>query len=516
MKPISLFNDVIGPIMRGPASSHTAGPFHIGALARSLLNDKPAKATFVFDPGGSFAQVYREQASDLGFAAGLMGWPIIDERFPEALTQAAAEGLDIVFAIEPLPGANHPNTVEIRLLSKHGRTLRATAESIGGGAVRFTSLEGWPVCLTGDAYEVLVALEANAEASVNELVTRDGQVIGTVQRQARDGEILLHASRRAPLAPEIQSEAATLSGVRDLWAASPIFFIQRGEPLFSSASEMIALAESRECSLGQAGLAYESALLSLPEDEILAEMLRRFEVMEASVQHGLSEAVPPMHLLQPTARQVFRAEAEGRLVAGGLPMRAAARALAVKHVSCSLGVVCAAPTSGASGVIPGVVVTLAEERGLSRKQIALALLAAAVVGLVVATRATYAAEVAGCQVEVAAAEGMAAAAVVETAGGSPRQAADAAAIAFQNAMGCICDPVQGFVEIPCHTRNAAAAAGAFVCADLVLGGYVNPIPLDETVDAVYAVGRMLPRELRCTALGGLSVAPSALALRRLQ
>jgi L-serine dehydratase len=83
-------------------------------------------------------------------------------------------------------------------------------------------------------------------------------------------------------------------------------------------------------------------------------------------------------------------------------------------------------------------------------------------------------------------------------------------------MGSICDPVQGIVEIPCHTRNAVAASAAFVCADLTLGGYANPIPLDETIDAVYAVGRLLPRELKCTALGGLSLAPSALAMRRLR
>ena len=134
----------------------------------------------------------------------------------------------------------------------------------------------------------------------------------------------------------------------------------------------------------------------------------------------------------------------------------------------------------------------------------------------VAMRATFAAEIAGCQVEIGAAGAMGAAAVVEAAGGSARQAADAAAIALQNTMGSICDPVQGIVEIPCHTRNAAAASGAFVCADLILGGYTNPISLDETVDAVYAVGKMLPRELKCTALGGLSVTPSALALPRLR
>jgi L-serine dehydratase len=107
---------------------------------------------------------------------------------------------------------------------------------------------------------------------------------------------------------------------------------------------------------------------------------------------------------------------------------------------------------------------------------------------------------------------MAAAAVVEAAGGTVTQAMDAAAISFQNTMGLVCDPVQGTVEIPCHTRNAVAASSAFVCADLVLGGYANPIPLDETIDAVCAVGQMLPPELKCTALGGLSLAPSALKM----
>jgi L-serine dehydratase len=91
---------------------------------------------------------------------------------------------------------------------------------------------------------------------------------------------------------------------------------------------------------------------------------------------------------------------------------------------------------------------------------------------------------------------------------------DAAAVAFQNSMGSVCDLVQGLCEIPCHTRNAASASGAFICADLVLGGYKNPIPLDETIDAVLAVGKTMPRELRVTSLGGLAAAPSAKKLAK--
>jgi L-serine dehydratase len=133
--------------------------------------------------------------------------------------------------------------------------------------------------------------------------------------------------------------------------------------------------------------------------------------------------------------------------------------------------------------------------------------------MILSIRGTFAAEVAGCQVEIGASGAMAAAGVVDAVGGNAQQACDAAAIGFQNTMGTVCDLLHGMVEIPCHTRNGAAAAGAFVNADLILGGYTNYIPLDETIDAVYAVGLAMPKELRCTSKGGLAVTPSAMALK---
>ena len=142
-------------------------------------------------------------------------------------------------------------------------------------------------------------------------------------------------------------------------------------------------------------------------------------------------------------------------------------------------------------------------------KMAMMLFAAGSVGLILAVRGTFAAEVAGCQVEIGAAGAMASAAVVEFASGSAQQACDAAAISFQNTMGSVCDLVQGICEVPCHTRNAVAASSAFTNADLILAGYHNPVPLDETIDAVYASGQLLPGELRCTARGGLALAPSA-------
>ncbi len=519
MKIISLFNDVLGPVMRGPSSSHTAAPFQIGAMARALLGGEPSAASFTFDPGGSIARVYTEQGSDRGFAAGLLGWSLTDERFPRAVELAAGEGLALTFRVAPLPEADHPNTVAIALRACDGRTLDLLANSVGGGAFVFTRVGGWPVHLTGDAYEVLVELVPAAAAAARALLAGSSTRLHTSDRA--QSRLLLHARRWLPLAPEDRARLEALPGVTRVWAAPPVFFPLRGleaaggaVPLFSSAAEMLAYTEAQGCSLGEAALAHESALLDLPPAEVLAEALGRYGVMRAAVERGLDADLPPMQLLQPSAGRILQAEREGRLAVGGLHTRAAARAMAVMHVNGGMGVVCAAPTAGSAGTLPGVLVTLAEELNLEEAGIARALLAASAVGLVVAGRATFAAEVAGCQVEIGAAGAMAAAAVVEAVGGKPRQAADAAAIAFQNSMGSVCDLVQGIVEIPCHTRNAAAAANAFLCADLILGGYQNPIPLDETVDAVYAVGQMLPCELKVTALGGLALAPSAQALPR--
>jgi L-serine dehydratase len=517
------------------------GPSAAGGVDPAALGDGLAEAGIVFDPGGSFAQVYREQGSDLGFAAGLLCWSLMDERFGQVLDIAFREGAEIRFTIASLAhlcraaaaggeadavAGLHPNTVELSLGSRQGRTLHAVARSIGGGALVFSELGGWPVRLTGDAHELLVELEPAAEEQVRALLA---PLLASSEpgRQQSPGRVLLHARCAAPPAAGTVSALEALPGVSAVWAAEAIFYPQRGAPLFASAKEMVAYAEDHSCSLGEAALAYEAVLLGLSPADVLAEALRRFEVMRSAVHRGLTADPPPMQLLQPTARGILEAEQEGRLPTGGLHTRAAARAMAVMHVNGGMGVVCAAPTAGSAGTIPGVLVTLAEEpqallpasgagAGLDDRSIALSLLAASAVGLVVAQRATFAAEVAGCQVEIGAAGAMAAAAVVEVAGGSAQQAVDAAAIAFQNTMGLVCDMVQGIVEIPCHTRNAAAAANAFLCADLILGGYQNPVPLDETVDAVMAVGQMLPRELKVTALGGLALAPSAQALPRLR
>lgn len=510
MKAASILNHVLGPVMRGPSSSHTAGAYHIASMARDLLGAEPVAATFRFDPAGSYAHTYAQQGADRAFAMGLRRRPLTDETF---FTCLAEPGLEIHFELGAIPGETHPNTVDLQLVTADGVRLGLRARSIGGGEVEVIGIDGWNVLLRGTSHVVFLQTQAGDMDGLLARIPHEGQTAEAPTLQARGAQAMALIHRRAPLPPPVLRELQSLPSVccRE---ARPVYFPQTGTPLFTSAEGMLAVAEARGLSLGRVALAYEAQRLGLDPAAVLEEMIRRYGIMRAAAARGLDPAMAGMQLLEPTAGAILRACEEGRLALGGPHARAAARALAVMHVNSAMGVVCAAPTGGSAGTLPGVVLTLAEDRRLTDEAAALLLLAAGLVGVFVSNRATFAAEVAGCQVEIGAAGAMAAAAVVEAAGGTPRQAANAAAIAFQNTMGSVCDLVQGMVEIPCHTRNALAASSAFVCADLILGGYQNPIPLDETIDAVLAVGKLLPPELRCTAKGGLALAPSAQRLCR--
>lgn len=513
MKQVSIFNEVIGPVMRGPSSSHTAASYHLGRLIRDLLDGDPQKIVISFVKDGSYAEVYQQQGSDLGFATGIMGAEIISEDFIKSLEIVKDVGIDIKFKVKEFAENVHPNTIEIKGVSNKGSKIHAFAKSIGGGAVQIDELNGWPVYIKGDSYDLIIEIKEEVADTVRDLL---GQVEGSqgIIEEIKDGKRLLTLKSSKPLENNVLDRLREVEGINRFWVTIPFFYPPVSEPIFMSGDEMLSYANDR-ISLGKAALAYELKLLGISEADALDEMYRRFLLMKTGVEKGLA-LKGGMQLLTPTAGKIWGAEKENRLPTGGLHTRAAVRALAVMHVNSSMGVVCAAPTGGAAGTLPGVITTLVEEKGLNKEETALAMFAASGIGLILAIKGTFAAEVAGCQVEIGAAGAMGAAAVVEVAGGSARQACDAAAIAFQNTMGSVCDLVQGMVEIPCHTRNAVAASSAFVCADLIMGGYLNPIPLDETIDAVMSVGRMLPRELRCTALGGIALAPSAIAMKNLK
>lgn len=510
MKRVSILNHVIGPIMRGPSSSHTAGPHRIGRVARDLLGEKPIRAEFLFHPSSSLAVCYHDQGSDLAYVTGLLQRELTDPAFHGMFDEARSEGLDLSFSLEAFDEADHPNSALIRLFGAN-RSVTLHTRSVGGGSIEIASVDGFPLCLVGDSYEILVEVEKGTEARfLEELHSWDPRA----ERIEGTASALLHGSSCQEPDEGLLASLGGLAGVKSLRLARPVMHPLCGEMLFDDTTELLALADKEGWSLAEAALAYEERLLGLSREKLMAEMDERLSVMIESVRLGLEEN-PPMKLLRPMAAKVLAAEKAQKLALGGPHVRAAARAMAAMHANGGSAVVCAAPTGGSAGVIPAVTTTLMEDLGFSREATVRAMWAAGAIGLALDRRSTFSAEVCGCQVEIGAAGAMGAAAVVEAAGGSAAQACDAAATIFQNTMGSVCDLVQGIVEVPCHSRNAALASQAFLCADMILGGYENPVPLDETIDAVDSVGRMLPEELRCTSRGGLSLCPSALAMRRL-
>jgi L-serine dehydratase len=249
---------------------------------------------------------------------------------------------------------------------------------------------------------------------------------------------------------------------------------------------------------------YESQRGNLSADEVLHRMVQIVQILRASVQQGIAGTEYADRILGHQSGRLEASMRAGDLLDGGLLNRIVLNVTALMEVKSAMGVIVAAPTAGGCAAVPGTCLATADAMGLTDEEAAKAMLTAGIIGVLVAGRTTFAAEVCGCQAECGVASGMTAAALVSFARCGIRQAVDAASIAFQNVLGLVCDPVANRVEVPCLWRNVMAASNALACANMALAGYDPVIPLDEVIETMDRVGRTLPRELRCTALGGLA------------
>jgi len=234
-------------------------------------------------------------------------------------------------------------------------------------------------------------------------------------------------------------------------------------------------------------------------------MVQMVQIVRASLHRGLQGTTYRDRILGPQSGQFQARLQAGELLEAGLLNRIILNVTALMEVKSAMGVIVAAPTAGASAAVPGTCLAAADALSVGDEETAKAMLAGGLIGILVAFRTTFAAEVCGCQAECGVASGMTAAALISLAGAGVREAVAAASMAFQNSLGMTCDPVANRVEVPCLGKNVMAAANALACANMALAGYDPVIPLDEVIETMDRVGRSLPRELRCTALGGLSV-----------
>jgi L-serine dehydratase len=262
---------------------------------------------------------------------------------------------------------------------------------------------------------------------------------------------------------------------------------------------------AKDKDLADVFLAADEQEHAVPAEQILEALRRRRGVMRDCVERGKSGGGQSMGKLVGNEAQLLdKAFREGRTFLDPLTVKAELYALAVMGENARMGVIVAAPTAGAGGVVPGMLLALEEERKIDPEKTVRALVVAGGVGSIIALSANISGAAGGCQNEVGVASSMGAAAVAYMMDGTNKQCIQAAAMALKNTLGLVCDPVGGLVEVPCVKRNALFAVHGLTAAQLALAGVESVIPMDEIVEAMVRIGRSLPRGLRETAEGGLA------------
>ncbi|HCY9216286.1 TPA: L-serine ammonia-lyase, iron-sulfur-dependent, subunit alpha [Staphylococcus aureus] len=286
--------------------------------------------------------------------------------------------------------------------------------------------------------------------------------------------------------------------------------------MFDSIRETIDYAVENNMSFADIMVKEEMELSGKSRDEVRAQMKQNLDVMRDAVIKGTTgDGVESVTGYTGHDAAKLRDYNETHHALSGYEMIDAVKgAIATNEVNAAMGIICATPTAGSSGTIPGALFKLEKTHDLTEEQMIDFLFTSALFGRVVANNASVAGATGGCQAEVGSASAMAAAAAVAIFGGSPEASGHAMALAISNLLGLVCDPVAGLVEIPCIMRNAIGSGNALISADLALAGIESRIPVDEVIEAMDKVGRNLPASLRETGLGGLAGTPTGEAIKR--
>lgn len=548
VKTLSI-RDIIGPVMIGPSSSHTAGALRIALMARKLLAAEPAQVVFTLY--GSFAHTFRGHGTDRALVAGMLGLSPEDERIRDSFKLAEQAGLKFSFVPDAETKTAHPNTVDLLITDHAGEVTRVRGESIGGGAAVICELNGIEVRLSGEYHSIVVkqkdecgvlahiaaclntfginiattrlfrerrgdiaytVMETDDEipASIAQAIEAHDSIYSvTVVKNEREGDGA--NCEPSPAAGGASADAPSRIG-EGLGAEEALALFEKLD--FPDGAALLSYCEAEGVSISEAMLRREAAYLAscgLPADASERYLGEVLEVMRASATGPLEKAQPSMGGLIGGEAAKLSALEKSASLCDPLLARACTYAAAVLETNASMGRIVAAPTAGSSGVLPAMLLACQEMRGFSDAELEQTLANAAAVGYLIARNATVSGAEGGCQAEVGAASAMAASAAVELMGGTPAQCLNAAANALAGLLGLVCDPIAGLVEAPCQKRNATGVANALVSAQMALAGIGNVVNFDETVAAMYAVGRSLPFELRESALGGLAAAPSAKA-----
>jgi len=507
-----IFNDVIGPVMRGPSSSHTAASWRIAKTCVDLLDGNLNNALIEFDKNGAWAKNYREQGTAMGINAGLLGLIMTDDRMKDTDAVAVKKGIKITYSVSSFP-TNHPNTVRLTLENDSGKKLEIVAVSLGGGSFEIQRIDGFEIKITGDSFELIViANDENIVDKIREKYTW----LNEADLTKNSDRCLINYKLTEPIETSVLEFLKNMPGVQNVFLANPVMPVLAGKETvlpFSDLRSLLEYGAKMSLDLGSLGIVYERALSGLSEDELLAKMKDLVEIMERSITTGLTGTNWPDRILQQQSHLIKQAEAKGNILKDSIVNQIIANVTAIMESKSAMEVIVANPTAGSCATVAGILTAVSEKYGASEQDKIKAYFATGIVGAYFAQGPGFAAEEHGCQVECGASAGMAAAGIVQLLGGTPKQGFDAASMAVQNMIGLICDPVADRVEVPCLGKNVSAAVNAYTSATMVLAGFDAVIPFDQVLKTVSRVSAMMPACHKCSGTGGLAITKTALDLK---
>ena len=509
--PPSILNDVFGPTMIGPSSSHTGAAFRIGRLCSDLLGGKITRLTARYNQGTALANTHTGQGTDRGLYGAILGWEIVDpnmQKFDHEIAQCLREaGIEVTVEYPDL-GQTHASFYHLTI-GNETQEFQVEAISTGGGMFEILRIDGAPVSIEGDYYEWLVFCDGEVgplEQYLTQHLEAERVVVCRSDCRSED-TVFIEVKSTKELDRQVLEALRARPGVRSVETLSPVLPTLSRRDLkvpFLTASEMLKyLRESGEnLELWRLALRYESARGGASEGEVWRQMEDVARLMRQSIENGLAGTDYADRLLAAHAPRASAAIAQGT-VPDDVVTRMILYTTAVMDTKSAMGVFVAAPTAGSCGTTPGAIFGFADFHQQSQEQIIRALLAAGMIGVFIASGSTFSAELAGCMAETGASGAMAAAGLVTLMDGNLHQALTAAGVTLETGLGLICDMVADRVEAPCLAKNLAAATRAHGAALTSMMDFSAVIPIDETIRAMDRVGKLMPDSVCCTGGEGL-------------
>jgi L-serine dehydratase len=496
----------MGPVMRGPSSSHCAAAHRIGRLCLDLLDGKITSLVAEYDINGALVTTHKGQGTDMGLYSGILGYDVDDDRLQNFDKGIAEAGIHVEVKYLDY-GAMHPNNYKLCIENaKESHLIEAI--SIGGGMIEIQKIDGASVSMAGDYFELLVFCHDDSVAIADYLSKSVNYEV--METHSSDTATFIEIKSTVNFDLELLRHLEHHDSVQSVKVLQPVLPILARSDLqvpFITCLDMLEYNQGKNLELWQLAVEYESARGAISGGDVFEKMRAIAHIMNDAIQLGITGTEYADRIL-PAQAPLLQAATDRHAIPDDIVNRMTLYTTATMDVKSSMGVIVAAPTAGSCGTVPGTLFGAASYLQKNEDETVKALLAAGLIGVFIAAHSTFAAEVAGCMAETGSAGAMAAAGLTHLLGGNLDQALNASARTLGASLGLVCDMIGDRVEVPCMDKNISAASKAYANTITSIASYTDVIPLDEVIDSMSEVGDMMPRELCCTGLGGLATSPT--------